>query len=713
MGLSRSSTAAGAANTELDIKKVSPDDRIIALAGNPNVGKSSVFNQLTGLHQHTGNWPGKTVSNAQGVCRHGGKNYIMVDIPGTYSLMAHSQEEEVARDFICFSSPDAVIVVCDATCCERNLNLVLQVTEITDRALVCVNLMDEAKSRHIKLDLKKLSEKLGVPVIGTVARKGRGLSRLLDSTKEVLTKGNADVFKVTYTKPVEDALAILCPALCGRLGKIRPRWAALRILENDTAAIRSISNAVGFDVLEDGEISKSLKNAQDILAENEITTERLGDIIASCTVLAAEDICNGVVTYSGSKYRELDRRTDRLLTGRAVGIPAMILLLALIFWITIYGANIPSELLSKMFGALGERILALCIGLGVPESVYSPLIFGVYNVLTWVVAVMLPPMAVFFPLFTLLEDLGYLPRIAFNLDKSFKKCSACGKQALTMCMGFGCNAAGVVGARIIDSKRERLIAILTNCFVPCNGKFPTLISVITMFFVFSSSGVGQSLMSTLLLTAIVLLGIAVTLAVSKLLSKTLLAGEPSSFTLELPPYRRPDIGQIIVRSVFDRTLFVLSRAVCVAAPAGLVIWLFANVHIAGSTLLAHATAFLDPVARIIGLDGTILFAFILGFPANEIVVPLIIMSYMSAGTISDTLTLSQMKELFVANGWTWVTAINMMLFSLMHWPCSTTLLTIKKETGSIKWTLLAFFIPTIVGILACFLFTQSMRIFGF
>ncbi len=713
MGLSKSSTGKGAAKTELDIKKTSASDRIIALAGNPNVGKSSVFNQLTGLHQHTGNWPGKTVSNAQGVCHYGDKNYIMVDIPGTYSLQAHSQEEEVARDFICFSQPDAVIVVCDATCCERNLNLVLQVTEITDRVVVCVNLMDEAKSRHIRLNLEKLSEKLGVPVIGTVARKGKGLSRLLDSTEAVLTNGNDNVFKIKYTKPIEDALAVLTPALCDLTGSIRPRWAALRILENDSSAIQSISEAVGFDILADSGVCEALKTAQNILSQNEITKERLGDIIASCTVLAAEDICNGAVTYSGNKYRDSDRRTDRLLTGRAVGIPAMVLLLVLVFWITIYGANIPSEMLSALFAALGEKLLSACIKLGVPEIIYNPLIFGVYNVLTWVVAVMLPPMAVFFPLFTLLEDLGYLPRIAFNLDKSFKKCSACGKQALTMCMGFGCNSAGVVGARIIDSPRERLIAILTNCFVPCNGKFPTLISIITMFFVFSASGITASLLSTLLLTAVVLLGVAATFAVSKLLSRTLLKGEPSSFTLELPPYRRPDIGGIIIRSIFDRTLFVLSRAVCVAAPAGLVIWLFANIRMGDSTLLTHAAAFLDPAARLIGLDGTILFAFILGFPANEIVVPLIIMSYMSAGTISDTLTLSQMKDLFVANGWTWVTAINMMLFSLMHWPCSTTLLTIKKETGSIKWTLLAFILPTLAGIAVCFLFTQTVRLFGF
>jgi len=314
---------------------------------------------------------------------------------------------------------------------------------------------------------------------------------------------------------------------------------------------------------------------------------------------------------------------------------------------------------------------------------------------------MLPPMAIFFPLFTLLEDLGYLPRIAFNLDRCFKKCSACGKQALTMCMGFGCNAVGVTGARIIDSKRERLIAILTNVFVPCNGRFPTLISLITMFLVAGSASSG--FLSTLILTGMVILGILATLLVSSILSKTLLKGHPSSFTLELPPYRKPDVFKVIIRSVLDRTLFVLGRAVAVAAPAGLVIWLFANVSVGNATLLSHVSGFLDPFARLLGLDGIILLAFILGFPANEIVVPIMVMAYLSQGTVTDTLSLNEMKELFIANGWTTLTAINTILFSLFHWPCSTTLLTVKKETGSIKWTLASFLIPTLFGIIVCML----------
>lgn len=710
MGLSKASTGIKAVDMGFSVKKISEDDKVFALAGNPNVGKSSVFNQLTGLRQHTGNWPGKTVTNAQGVCSHNGKNYILVDIPGTYSLMAHSKEEEVARDFIIFGGPDAVIVVCDATCLERNLNLVLQTIEITSNVIVCVNLMDEARKRNIKIDLKELSYKLGVPVVGTVARKGKGLKQLMDAAETSL-KIPRNTYKIKYLSPIEEALSLLTPVLDKHLKKTNSRFAALRLLENDADLIDKLSEYEGFDISDDVEITSALNEANLVLIDNGITPDILSDKIVSCIVLAAEDICNGTVFYDSAKYRELDRRVDKILTSRLLGYPLMILLLGFVFWLTISGANVPSEILSGWFAVLENELLKLCLWLGVPEIIYSPLIFGVYHVLTRVIAVMLPPMAVFFPLFTFLEDLGYLPRVAFNLDKSFKKCSACGKQALTMCMGFGCNAAGIVGCRIIDSPRERLIAILTNCFVPCNGRFPTLISVITMFFIFSSHKMAETILGAALLTAVVLLGIMVTFGVSKLLSKTILKGQASSFTLELPPYRRPDIGKIIVRSILDRTLFVLLRAVSVAAPCGLIIWIFANITVGSATLLSHFSAFLDPFAKIIGLDGTILFAFILGFPANEIVMPLIIMSYMSAGTISDALSLMEMKELFLENGWTWVTAINVMLFSLMHWPCSTTMLTIKKETGSMKWTFLAFLIPTITGILTCFLFTSITRLF--
>ncbi|STA91569.1 ferrous iron transport protein B [Clostridium cochlearium] len=345
------------------------------------------------------------------------------------------------------------------------------------------------------------------------------------------------------------------------------------------------------------------------------------------------------------------------------------------------------------------------------EKLHGPLILGVYRTLGWVISVMLPPMAIFFPLFTLLEDLGYLPRVAFNLDNFFKKACAHGKQALTMCMGFGCNAAGVIGCRIIDSPRERLIAIITNTFVPCNGRFPILISITMIFIASNFSGSFNGVIAALTVTLIIILGIIATLLSSKLLSKTLLKGEPSSFTLELPPYRKPKVGQILIRSILDRTLFVLGRAIVVAAPAGLILWFFANTYVGDNSILQICANFLNPFAKAIGMDGYILLAFILGLPANEIVIPIIIMSYMSAGALIEFQNLSTLRDLLIANGWTIVTAINVMIFTLMHFPCGTTLLTIRKETGSFKWTLVSFLLPTLFGIVVCFLVTQTFALF--
>ena len=617
----------------------------IGLVGNPNVGKSTVFNALTGLKQHTGNWTGKTVTNAVGNFEYEGKEYELVDLPGTYSLISHSAEEEVTRDYVLKKDYDLIVIVCDAVCLERNLNLVLQVKKITKDILVCVNLLDEARKKKIRIDLIELEKELGVSIVGISARNEEGLDKLLEKIKA------------------------------------------------NTREERILSNLV---IKEKEEMLNDIQNEKKINIEEIISIEVEKEIIKD-----AELISKRVVKFEKENYASKDRKIDKILTNKITGIPIMLLMLGIILWLTIEGANYPSQFLFDVLFNIGDKIEIFLTEVGAPIVLIDMLINGMYKVLAWVVAVMLPPMAIFFPLFTLLEDLGVLPRIAFNLDGIFKKCHACGKQALTMCMGFGCNACGVTGCRIIDSPRERLIAILTNNFIPCNGRFPTLISIITMFFVGANAGAFSSIKGVIILLALIVFGIMMTFIVSKILSKTVLKGKSSSFILELPPYRKPQIGKVIVRSILDRTLFVLGRAVSVAAPAGILIWCLTNFEIDNISIITYVINFLEPFARTIGLDGIILTAFILGFPANEIVMPIILMLYMSSGELVEMDNLISLKEVLLLNGWTVKTAICVMLFSILHWPCSTTCLTIKKETGSLKWTFAGFLIPTTIAIIVC------------
>lgn len=709
MGLTLSSTGKKAASTENYIKGRKSNERLIAIAGNPNVGKSTIFNGLTGLHQHTGNWPGKTVSNASGHFSTEKSDYLLIDIPGTYSLISHSPEEEVARNFLCFSNPEAVIIVCDATCLERNLNLALQILEINKRVIICVNLLDEAKRKGIEIDLKKLSEKLGVPVIGTVGKNKSSLKKIKTVLDKAIDTEYAEGYSLKYPEEVEKAIAVIEKILAEKYPDIsNKRWLSIKLLEGDPALLKEIEAYYGRQITEDTDIVGGIKNALGVLAVAGFRFDKFSGMLAKTSVATAENIAKDIISYRKTDYTAFDRRADRLLTSRLLGYPLMLLLLALVFWITIRGANYISSFLSSGFGYIENWLLYLLDSLNASPFVKEIIIEGLFRVPTWVVSVMLPPMAIFFPLFTLLEDVGYLPRIAFNLDKPFKRCSGCGKQALTMCMGFGCNAAGVVGCRIIDSKRERLMAVLTNSLVPCNGRFPTLITVISVFII-AANPLGD-IYSALLLTVAILSGIFVTFGATKLLSLTLLKGTPSSYILEMPPYRKPRIGQVLVRSVFDRTLFVLMRSVTVAIPAGIVIWLMANIELEGASLLAYCSKFLDPFASLIGLDGILLVAFILGLPANEIVLPIAIMGYLGSNSLAELTSLAAAREIFIAGGWTPLTAICTVVFTLFHWPCSTTLLTIKKETGSLRWTLLAFILPTLIGFTACGIIAFVYRI---
>ncbi len=708
MGLTNSSTGKSAANEALKIRKNTPEDKIIALAGNPNVGKSTVFNALTGMKQHTGNWPGKTVSNAQGYFKSKDNSYILVDIPGTYSLIAHSSEEEVARNFICFENPDAVIVVCDASCLERNLNLLLQIMEIHKNVILCVNLMDEARKKGISIDIKGLSEILKIPVISTIARKRKTLDMLTEALDKSFSDFNSreEGFKAEYPKEIECAMESLEKIIKNLPDiTINPRWLGLKLLEGDRLVLEEINRCLGYDILKNVELSGVLSEELIKLSESNINSENLKDIIVSSIMREASEICKRTVSFSRERIDSFTYRADKILTGKYSAFPIMLLLLAVIFWLTLFGANYLSDMLSDCFLYVQDRLTCLFDILNAPAWLHGVVVMGIYRVLSWVVSVMLPPMAIFFPLFTILEDFGYLPRIAYNLDLPFKKCSACGKQALTMCMGFGCNAAGVVGCRIIASPRERLLAVLTNNFIPCNGRFPILITIISVFFAYGRTLSVSTVISVTVLTAMILLAVCSTFIATKILSKTLLKGIAASFTLELPPYRRPQLGKILIRSLLDRTLFVLGRAAAVAAPAGLLIWILANIYINDIALLKYASDFVDPFARLFGLDGVILIAFVLGFPANEIVIPIMLMIYMSQGVLTDFTGVAELRNVFTANGWNLLTAVNVLIFTVFHWPCSTTMLTIKKETGSVKWMLLSALLPTVIGLMLCMMTT--------
>ena len=603
----------------------------VALLGNPNVGKSTIFNCLTGMHQHTGNWTGKTVEVAVGEMRVGEDRYDVVDLPGTYSLNPQSPEEAVTRDFILSGKADKIVVVCDAGVLERTLVLFLEVCEYCKGAILCVNLVDEARKKGIEIDGKRLSEETGAFVVCTSARQGDGISELKQYVKNSLP---------------------------------------------------------------------CVYNSQKNLLTEKQAEERIKE---------AEKVAQASSTRTRERKTKRDEALDRVLMGKLLAVPTMLLFLSFLIFITVFLANYPSRFLSSVFDCFEKGANSLFASLKVNGYVSDFICRGVLRTVGFVVSVMLPPMAIFFPVFTLMEDWGYLPRIAFNLDRPFCRCGTSGKQSLTMCMGLGCNAVGITGCRIIDSPRERKIGILTNSFMPCNGKFPTLIMISTVFF---TAGLGYGILTSLIVTGAVVAGAFLTLFVSWVLSRVM-AGEKGTLVLELPSYRAPKIGKTLLRSLLDRTAKVLARAIAVSAPAGALIWLASQLKVGDTSVLGCLSSALNVFAKPFGLDGVILLAFILGLPANEIIIPIAIMVYTSDGAISAVGSLETVGQTLATYGWNVKTALCVFILMLFHSPCLTSLWTVKKETGSFGYTALAALIPTVVGLFLCFLVNMIFAVVGY
>ena len=652
----------------------------VVLLGNPNVGKTSIFNALTKSNEHTGNWTGKTVDFANKKYTYNKQIYNLIDLPGTYSLYSYSKEEEVTRDYIYFEKYDTILIVIDSTLLERNMNLVLETLEINKNAILCLNLIDLANKKGINIDTKKLEKELGIPVIKVCSNNKKDITRLKKVIEKNINK-KSNPYTLQYSKEINKCIRKINKEIDNKeLSKL--------LLQNNKNLNDIIYKKYNLDK---EKIENIISNCNLYLEKKDINynEERL-ILINNTSNIIANNVCNS----SNYKIPLL----DKIFNSKLLGIPFLLLILLIILWITIIGSNYPSSLLFNLLFKFNNYLSNFLITINTPAIIHNIIINGILKTLFWVISVMLPPMIIFFPLFAILEESGILPRIAFNTDKIFKNCNCHGKQSLTMCMGLGCNVCGVNACRIIDSKKERLIAIITNSFIPCNGRFPSLITIITMFLV---TGSLVNIKVGIILALFLILSFVITLLISKLLSKTLLKGYSSSFILEMPSFKKTRLKKIIVDTFIEKIFVILKRAILITIPTGIIIWLLSNININYINILSYITNFLDPIAKIFNIDGTILFAILLSFPANEIIIPIILMSYLNGTSLMEYESIKELKEIFVNNGWTIKTAISTLILIMFHFPCSNTLISIKKETNSIKWTIISFILPFIIGLLLC------------
>lgn len=643
----------------------------ILLCGNPNVGKSSIYNILTHSHEHTGNWTGKTVELS--TKKIVGTDYYLVDLPGIYSLSSLSEEENIAKMTMLFSDYKSIIYVVDATQIEKNLNLLFQILQINKNIILCINMIDELENKNIKLDTNILSNILGIKVIKFSTYKNIGYNELIEAIKE----DNYCEYNYYYNEEIEKHINNISSYLPVGFNN---RYMSISVLNKDEYLVKYVKERYGIN-LENNDVKNYIMN---------INSEEISDQISIKINTLSRIVTNEVFKKSGENSISL---LDKIFSNKIYSIIMMTFIMFLIFLITITLANYPSDLLGELFNKFEYFIYKLCLNFNIPKVIYEPILFGVYRVVTFIISVMFPPLVIFFIMWTYAEESGILPRIAFNFDKICSYSNCHGKQCLTMCSGFGCNACAVVGARIMDNKRDRIIAILTNSFIPCNGRFPMIIAIITMFLVNSNN----KILVSIYLCGFVILAMIISFLISFILSKTILKGYPSFFVLELPEYKKVKLSKILKTSIVYKSLSILKKAILVSIPAGLIIWLLTNININNMSVFLIISNFLDKFAKIIGLDGNILLSFILALPANEIVLPIIIMGYLGNSNISLISDYIGIKSILLNNGWTVNTAICTILFSLMHFPCGTTLSTIKSEIGY-KWAFYSFIIPLITGI---------------